>query len=70
MWRSKWIPNRVPLVDREESLAILEKQPEKSPEKSPEPTRAEQIENRVNLVLKLIKSGTLSSVCLTSRNVA
>jgi predicted HTH transcriptional regulator len=46
----------LPLLSREESLAISGKQPEKSPEKSPKTTRAEQIERRVELVLELIMS--------------
>ena len=46
----------LPLVERDESLAISGKQPEKSPEKSPKTTRAEQIERRVELVLELIMS--------------
>lgn len=45
----------LPLVSREESLAIYGKQPEKSPEKQPKLTRKEIIERRIEDVLALIK---------------
>jgi len=45
----------LPLVSREESLAISGKQPEKSPEKQPKLTRKEIIERRIEDVLALIK---------------
>ena len=44
----------LPLVSREESLAISGKQPEKSPEKQPKLTRKEIIERRIEDVLALI----------------
>ena len=45
----------LPLVTKEESLAISGKQPEKSPEKQPKQTRQEKIEQRIENVLTLIK---------------
>ena len=45
----------LPLLSREESLAISGKQPEKSPEKQPKLTRKDKIEQRIERVLTLIK---------------
>ena len=58
----------LPLVKKEQSLEISEKQPEKSPEKQPEETRSAKIEMRVAAVLDLIRNDpTLSRVAIARK---
>jgi predicted HTH transcriptional regulator len=58
----------LPLVKREQSLEISEKQPEKSPEKQPEETRSAKIEMRVAAVLDLIRNDpTLSRAAIARK---
>lgn len=45
----------LPLVKKEQSLEISEKQPEKSPEKQPKKSLSEKIEIRISAVLDLIR---------------
>jgi len=58
-------PNRttviLPLVEKEESPAIFEKQPEKQPEKKNKQKKSDEIENRVARVLELIKKNPSAS---------
>lgn len=58
----------LPLVKKEQSLEISEKQPEKSPEKQPEETRSAKIEMRVAAVLDLIRNDpTLSRAAIARK---